>query len=197
MHPLISQPLLLLSKFSSLVPHCFFQPRERQHDADEAKAKFSHAKGDHLTLLNLYQAYKKHNGSPAWCEENYVNEAALKSADNARIQLESIMRRFNIKLCSTDPSNCDYHDNIRKALLAGYFMQAAKLDTSGHYVTVKHQHVVDLHPSSSVVPKPAWVIYNDFVVAGDPFIRIVTDVQGEWLVAIAPHYYQISAIGRN
>ncbi|KAH7655138.1 RNA helicase protein [Dioscorea alata] len=31
------------------VPHCFFQPREKQHDADEAKAKFSHAKG--ITLL--------------------------------------------------------------------------------------------------------------------------------------------------
>lgn len=116
------------------------------------------------------------------------------------------MRRFNIKLCSTEPSNCDYENNIRKALLAGYFMQAAKLDTSGHYVTVKNQHVsssitssfghcyvsfsftfnwhyaqvVELHPSSSVVPKPAWVIYDDFVVAGRPFIRIVSDVQGEW-----------------
>ena len=185
MHPLISQPLLLLSKFSSLVPHCFFQPRERQHDADEAKAKFSHAKGDHLTLLNLYQAYKKHSensslsfsiyshwlvflngpipsdGSPAWCEENYVNEAALKSADNARIQLKSIMRRFNIKLCSTDPSNCNYHDNIRKALLAGYFMQAAKLDTSGHYVTVKHQHV------SSFITSSGGHCYVSFIFAFD------------------------------
>ncbi|KAJ0976428.1 hypothetical protein J5N97_018393 [Dioscorea zingiberensis] len=187
--------LAIISMLS--VPHCFLRPREKQHDADKAKAIFSHASGDHLTLLNVYQAYKKQNGSPAWCEENFINQAAMKSADNVRSKLKSIMCKFNIKLCSTDSSSCDYDDNIRKALVAGYFMQAAKLNTSGHYMTVKYQHIVDLHPSNSLVSKPAWVIYNDFVFASRPSIRIVTDVRGEWLVDIAPHYYQISPIGHN
>ena len=41
-----------------LVPNCFLRPREAQKAADEAKARFSHIGGDHLTLLNVYHVYK-------------------------------------------------------------------------------------------------------------------------------------------
>ena len=34
------------------------RPREAARQADEAKAKFQHVDGDHLTLLNVYHAYK-------------------------------------------------------------------------------------------------------------------------------------------
>lgn len=42
--------------------------------------------------------------------------------------------------------------------------------------------VVDLHPSSCLASRPAWVIYNDFVLGSRNFIRIITDVHREWLV---------------
>ncbi|KAJ6338624.1 hypothetical protein OIU76_008149 [Salix suchowensis] len=51
------------------------------------------------------------------------------------------MARFNLKLCSTDFSSRDYYINIRKAILAGYFMQVAHLEHSGHYLTVKDNQV--------------------------------------------------------
>lgn len=34
------------------------RPNEARKLADEAKANFTHADGDHLTLLNAYHAYK-------------------------------------------------------------------------------------------------------------------------------------------
>lgn len=58
-----------------------------------------------------------------WCYDNFVNARAMKSADNVRGQLVRIMTRFGLRLCSTDFSSRDYYPNIRKALLAGYFMQ--------------------------------------------------------------------------
>ena len=78
---------------------------------------------------------------PSWCYENFVNYRALKSADNIRQQLVCIMARFNLKLCSTDFSSRDYYVNIRKAMLAGYFMQVAHLERTGNYLTVKDNQV--------------------------------------------------------
>lgn len=48
-------------KFLSLVPNCFVRPRDAQKAADEAKARFGHIDGDHLTLLNVYHAYKQNS----------------------------------------------------------------------------------------------------------------------------------------
>lgn len=176
------------------VPNCFLRPMESQISADEAKAKFNHVMGDHFALLNVYHAYKQENGDASWCEKNYISQATLKLADSVRSQLVSIMHKLNLQLCSTDINSCDYFNNIRKSILAGYFMQAARIEDSGHYLTLKSNHFVDLHPSTCLTSKPTWVVYNDFVLASRNFIRIVTDVRGEWLLDIAPHYFQVSTL---
>uniref|UniRef100_A0A804LJ87 RNA helicase n=1 Tax=Zea mays TaxID=4577 RepID=A0A804LJ87_MAIZE len=169
-----SNEILSVSAMLS-APNCFLRPRDAQKAADEAKARFGHIDGDHLTLLNVYHAYKQNNEDPQWCYENFVNSRALKSADNVRQQLVRIMTRFNLKMCSTDFNSREYYVNIRKAMLAGYFMQ-----------------VVHLHPSNCMDHKPEWVIYNEYVLTTRNFIRTVTDIRGDWLIDIAPHYYDLS-----
>ncbi|KAF2309720.1 hypothetical protein GH714_004780 [Hevea brasiliensis] len=164
----------------SLVPNCFVRPREAQKAVDEAKARFGHIDGDHLTLLNVYHAYKQNNEDSSLCYKSFVNHRPLKAADNVRQQLVRIMTRFNLTLCSTDFNSRDYYVNIRKAMLAGYYMQVggnypegvAHLERTGHCLTVKDNHVVHLHPSNSLDHKPKWVIYDE-------------------LVDIAPHYYDL------
>eukprot|EP00061_Rhincodon_typus_P016305 g44446.t1 len=41
------------------VPQCFVRPTEAKKAADEAKMRFAHIDGDHLTLLNVYHAFKQ------------------------------------------------------------------------------------------------------------------------------------------
>ncbi|KAL5700791.1 RNA helicase [Ranunculus cassubicifolius] len=185
-----SNEILSISAMLS-VPNCFVRPREAQKAADEAKARFGHIDGDHLTLLNVYHAFKQNNEDTNWCYENFVNYRAMKSADNVRQQLVRIMARFNLKLCSTDFNSRDYYVNIRKAMLAGYFMQVGHLERTGHYLTVKDNQTVHLHPSNCLDHKPEWVIYNEYVLTSRSFIRTVTDIRGDWLVDIAPHYYDL------
>ncbi|KAL8170369.1 hypothetical protein V2J09_022173 [Rumex salicifolius] len=185
-----SNEILSLSAMLS-APNCFVRPREAQKAADEAKARFGHIDGDHLTLLNVYHAYKQ-NEDPSWCYENFVNQRAMKSADNVRQQLVRIMSRFQLKLCSTEFNSRNYYVNIRKAILAGYFMQVAHLERTGHYLTVKDNQVVHLHPSNCLDHKPEWVIYNEYVLTSRNFIRTVTDIRGEWLIDIAEPYYDLS-----
>ena len=45
--------------FSLSVPQIFVRPTEAKQQADEAKMRFAHIDGDHLTLLNVYHAYKQ------------------------------------------------------------------------------------------------------------------------------------------
>ncbi|CAI0506915.1 unnamed protein product [Linum tenue] len=103
------------------VPNCFVRPPKgeaRRKAANEAKARFAHIDGDHLTLLNVYHAFKLNNEEPLWCYENFINYKAMKSADNVRQQLVRIMSRYNLRMCSTEFSSRDYYVNIRKPILA-------------------------------------------------------------------------------
>lgn len=42
----------------STVPNPYLRPNSQRKEADEAKAQFAHPHGDHLSLLNLYHAYR-------------------------------------------------------------------------------------------------------------------------------------------
>eukprot|EP00731_Ephydatia_muelleri_P020961 Em0013g688a len=174
------------------VPQIFVRPNEAKKQADEAKMRFAHIDGDHLTFLNVYHAYKQNREDPQWCYENFVSNRSLKSADNVRDQLARIMDRFNLKRTSTEFTSKDYYINIRKALVSGFFMQVAHLERSGHYLSVKDNQVVQLHPSTCLDHKPEWVLYNEFVLTTKNYIRTCVDIKPEWLIKIAPQYYELS-----
>jgi len=173
-------------------PNPFMRPREAAKAADEAKARFQHVDGDHLTLLNVYHAYKNNQESSAWCYDNFLNHRSMKSADSVRAQLMRVMNRLGLELKSADFNSKDYYSNIRKSLLAGFFMQVAHLERTGHYLTVKDNQVVALHPSTVLQHKPEWALYDEFVLTSKNYIRMVTDIKGEWLVELAPHYYDLN-----
>ncbi|KAJ2007489.1 DEAH-box ATP-dependent RNA helicase prp43 [Coemansia thaxteri] len=174
------------------VPNVFLRPREAQRAADMAKAEFAHMDGDHMSLLNVYHAYKGCSEPSQWCWDNFLQLRSLKAADNIREQLRRVAAKSNIPLLSNDFNSADYYPKIRKAMTAGYFMQVAHLERNGQYLTVKDNQIVLLHPSSVLERKPEWVVYNEFVLTKRHYIRTVTEVKPEWLLDIAPHYYDLS-----
>jgi pre-mRNA-splicing factor ATP-dependent RNA helicase DHX15/PRP43 len=116
----------------------------------------------------------------------------LKQADSVRDQLLRIMERFKFDMTlSTDFKSRDYYVNIRKTLAAGFFMQVAHLERTGHYLTAKDNQVVQLHPSTTLKHQPEWVLYNEFVLTSKNFIRTVTEVRGDWLLDISPAYFDL------
>lgn len=173
------------------VPNVFMRPKEAAKEADEAKAQFAHADGDHLTLLNVYHAYKQSGESKDWCYDNFVNYRSIQSSDNVREQLARIMRKLALPLVSTELSDPDYYSNIRRCLTAGLFMQVAHLQRQGHYLTVKDQQVVAIHPSSVIDSKPQWILFQEFVLTTRNFVRTLSTVRLEWLLTQAPHYYDL------
>ena len=69
--------------------------------------------------------------------------------------------------------------------------QVAHLERTGHYLTVKDNQVVALHPSTVLDSKPPWVCYEEFVLTSRNFVRTCTAVECRWLCEIAPHYYDL------
>mmetsp|Transcript_14130 Transcript_14130/g.44549 ORF Transcript_14130/g.44549 Transcript_14130/m.44549 type:complete len:723 (+) Transcript_14130:10-2178(+) len=173
------------------VPQIFLRPKHKQRDADDAKAQFAHVDGDHLSLLNAYHAYKL-NG-PHWANDNFLASRSLASADAVREQLARILQqRLNVPLLSTDFNSPDYYVNIRKAIVAGNFMQVAHLERNGNYLTVKDNQLVAIHPSSVLDTKPPWVCFEEFVLTSRNYIRTVTAIELRWLCEQAPHYYDLA-----
>lgn len=47
--------------------------------------------GDHLTLLNVYHAYKQNQESSDWCYDHFLNHRSIKAADSVRTQLVCLL----------------------------------------------------------------------------------------------------------
>lgn len=169
------------------VPQVFVRPASQRKRADEMKNLFSHQDGDHLTLLNVYHAFKGADAQAnlkQWCHDHFLSLRSLQSADNVRMQLLRIMEREELEMVSTPFEDKKYYENIRRALCAGLFMQIAKKEAQGKsvYVTIKDNQNVLLHPSTVLAIDAEWVLYNEFVLTTKNYIRTVTAVKPEWLL---------------
>ncbi|KAM1322873.1 hypothetical protein ACFX2F_015770 [Malus domestica] len=124
-------------------------------------------------------------------------------ADNARLNfhtgnlgdhialLKGLLERVEIELVS----NMSDNETIKKAITSGFFPHSAKLQKNGSYRTVKRPPTVHRHPSSGLSQvHPRWVIYHELVLTTKEYMRQVTELKREWLVEIAPHYYQLKDV---
>ena len=169
------------------VPLVFVRPVSQRKRADEMKNLFAHPDGDHLTLLNVYHAFKgpEAQAEPRqWCHDHFLSLRSLQSADNVRMQLLRIMEREGLEMISTSFEDKKYYENIRRALCAGFFMQVAKKENQGKsiYSTVKDTQNVLLHPSTVLGYDSDWVLYNEFVLTTKNYIRTITAIKPEWLL---------------
>ncbi|KAF2842357.1 putative pre-mRNA splicing factor RNA helicase [Patellaria atrata CBS 101060] len=195
-----SNEILSLTALLS-VPQIFVRPAAARKRADEMKDLFAHQDGDHLTMLNVYHAFKgpqAQENPKQWCHDHFLSYRALTQADNIRMQLSRIMEREEIEFMSTPFEDKKYYENIRRALVSGFFMQVAKRDGTGKsYITMKENQNVLLHPSTVLTQDSDWVLYNEFVLTSKNYIRNITAVKPEWLLDIAPAYYNIASFPKG
>lgn len=168
------------------VSQIFLHPFGKEKEALSSKAKFVHNESDHLTLLNVYLAYKKNQENGNWCLDNFLHERSLKTAQHIRVQLEVLMKRFSIPLNSIDVHDKLFSVNIRKALACGFSFQVAKLEKDGNYRILKSNQIVTLHPSSCCfASKPNYLFFNDFVLSTSNCIQIASQIEPEWVEEVS------------
>lgn len=167
----------------------FYRPKDRQQQADERKRRFHRSEGDHLTLLQVYESWRRGSYSKAWCQEHFVNARAMTRARDIRNQLEGIMDRYKhgVVSCGRDT------DRVRRALVSGFFTHAAKRDPQEGYKTVVEGTPVYIHPSSALFGKSSeWVIYHELVATTKEYMHCTTAVEPKWLPELAPAFFKVA-----
>ncbi|KAL6249342.1 DEAH-box ATP-dependent RNA helicase prp22 [Rhinocladiella similis] len=171
----------------------FYRPKEKQQQADQKKAKFHDPHGDHLTLLNVYNAWKQSRFSDPWCFENFIQKRQIARARDVRQQLVSIMERYKHHIVSCGRNTL----RVRQALCSGFFRNSARKDPQEGYKTLIEGTPVYMHPSSSLFGKPAeHVIFHTLVLTTKEYMHCTTVIEPKWLVEAAPTFFRVAPTDR-
>ena len=171
------------------IPNVFHSFKGSKSVADKSRALFFVLEGDHLTLLNVYNSFVKNKKSKKWCKQFHLSHRMLSTASKLRRQFVAHLKKYGDATSSKQDTL-----PILKSLVSGYFANAAALTRDGvTYETLRGGHQVFLHPNSvyskcSTFPK--FVLFHEIVHTTKPFMREVTEVNPDWLVELAPHFYQ-------
>ena len=192
--------MITISSMLSVGNAIFFRPKDRAMHADNAHKSFHRPGGDHMTLLNVYEQWKETDFSSQWCYENFIQARSMKRARDIKEQLIEMCKRVEIDLQDESLSvvDDDLYSNVRKAITSGFFYNTAKLQRSGDYRTLKNAHTVSIHPSSSLRDfEPKWILFHELVFTTKEFMRSTIEIEGDWLLEIAPHYYKKDDINED
>jgi ATP-dependent RNA helicase DHX8/PRP22 len=171
----------------------FYRPKEKQQQADQKKAKFHDPHGDHLTLLNVYNAWKQSRYSDPWCFENFIQKRQIARGRDVRQQLVSIMTRYKHQIVSCGRNTL----KVRQALCAGFFRNSARKDPQEGYKTLIEGTPVYMHPSSALFGKPAeHVIFHTLVLTTKEYMHCATVIEPKWLVEAAPTFFKVAPTDR-
>ncbi|RAL00270.1 putative ATP dependent RNA helicase [Aspergillus ibericus CBS 121593] len=192
--------ILSIAAMVSLQGSVWVQHEGDRKSSESHRRKFAVEEGDHLTYLNVYQAFvTKGKKDSKWCRDNLLNYRSLQRAVSVRGQLKRYLERFGIQVDETlsarsrqdDPSNLP--EQIRRCLTTGYFAHAAKMQPDGTFKTVSGGLTLHAHPSSLMFNRKAdWVIFHEILQTGEKtFIRDVTKIEKNYLLEYAPNYYQV------
>lgn len=125
--------------------------------------------GDHLTYLNVYQAFvTKGKKDSKWCRDNLLNHRALQRAVSIRAQLKRYLERFGIQVDETLSSRSGTVDlsgqpeQIQRCLTTGYFAHAAKMQPDGTFKTVSGGLTLYAHPSSLMFVSISFLVIRVF-----------------------------------
>lgn len=170
----------------------FFRPKDKKIHADSARNRFTIKDGgDHVTLLNIWNQWVDSDFSPVWARENFLQQRSLTRARDVRDQLAKLCERVEVSPSTCGASNLP---PIKRAITAGFFPNAARLQKSGDsYRTVKNNTTVWVHPSSvlmSVDPPEKMVIYFELVQTTKEYMRGVIPIEPKWLAELAPHFHK-------
>lgn len=195
--------ILSIAAMTSLQGAVWFSHEGEKKAQESTRRKFAAEEGDHLTLLNVYQAFvTKGKKEAKWCRDNYLNFKSMSRSVSIRNQLKKYLERFGINVDESlgrdsavlRAGGVDKAEKIRRCLTSGFFAHAARMQPDGSFRTVDGGTVLYAHPSSLLFNRKAdWVIFHEIMETGNKtFIRDITKIEKAWLTEYAPEYYQVT-----
>ncbi|OCT54611.1 putative ATP-dependent RNA helicase DHX35 [Cladophialophora carrionii] len=193
--------MLALAAMTSLQGNIWFHHEGQKKAMESSRRKFAAEEGDHLTLLNVYQAFvTKGRKEAKWCHDHHLNFKSMQRAVSIRNQLWRYLEKLGAAkgddrsaLATAQPHN--KAQDILKCLVTGYFSHAAKMQPDGTFKSVSGNVTMHAHPTSLMFNRKAeYVIFNELLETGDKvYIKDVSKVEKGWLVEFGGGYYNLKS----
>lgn len=173
---------------------------------DLSRRKFATEEGDHLTYLNVFQAYMTTGKrDQRWCQQHHISHKAMSRAVSIRSQLKRYLERLGVAVSddlrtSSDPNKAaELTTRIIRCLTSGYFINVAKMNivdgTFRPLTAASKQDSVTMyaHPTSLMFNRKAdYVLFHELLETGDKiYIRDITKVEKSWVLEAGKNYYQV------
>lgn len=131
-----TKEILIIVSVLSASSKLFLDISDQREAASDARRKFRHASGDHMTILNAVRAYEeiaKSEGKAQrkeWCKKHFINERTLVEARKIREQLVDVCRKVGLNAEVTCGEN---EDPVINSLGYGLVGNSAFLQQDGSY----------------------------------------------------------------
>ncbi|KAL2753734.1 hypothetical protein ACRALDRAFT_2140253 [Sodiomyces alcalophilus JCM 7366] len=196
--------VLTIAAMTSVAGNIWFYHDGEKKRMESSRRKFAAEEGDHLTLLNVYQAFVTAGKKESkFCHENNLNFKTMTRAVSIRAQLKRHLEGFGITVNESvavgrghqqQRDGSSKAEQIRRCLTSGYFAYAAKMQPDGTYKNVAGDTTLHAHPTSLMFNRKAdWVIFREILETGDKiYIRDITKIEKNWLLEYAPEFYKVT-----
>lgn len=168
-----TKEILTIVSLLSVENLCFFHNNE-----ENALKVFRAPEGDHLTLLKIYDEWRK-NGNKKWCRTYGINQISIKRAKMIRKQLKGYLKKYKPVWKRSD------NEIVLKCLCRGYFHNSAYLHTDNlHYRTYKNKEFVYIHPTSVLFQsknKPQSIVFSEIITTTKKYVRTVSEADPIYL----------------
>ncbi|XP_035128051.2 ATP-dependent RNA helicase homolog DQX1 isoform X2 [Callithrix jacchus] len=163
-----------------------------------AKALLASCEFDCVDEMLTLAAMLTGGADEAWCQARGLNWASLCQAHKLRGELLELMQQIELPLSQPAFGSEQNRRDLRKALVSGYFLKVARdTDGTGNYLLLTHNHVAQLssyccyrsRSHGAPARPPPWVLYHNFTISKDNCLSIVSEIQPQMLVELAPPYF--------
>ena len=169
------------------------EPRERPHDklqkADLAHNEFADKDSDLISLLNLYQTFKKEQKSLTqnqlrkWCLGHFIHYQRMREWQDIVHQVKRMLVSADLRL---NNQAADYQ-RIHSAIAVGLLSQVGLKDINHQYLGARNSQFKIFPGSALFKSQPQWIMAGELVETTTLYARQVAKIDVQWLEPIAGH----------
>lgn len=148
----------------------FITIESKSKKRNEVIKKLTHKYGDHLTLLNIYQKYRKQYNPQHWCYNNFIKYNVIKNVKkNARQYFQNVHQSCkNLKTYLTHDVITDRENNIScllRALFRGLYINTGNKKNNEYELHYRKKGLTGNISRSSFLNEGKFIIFNELFIS--------------------------------
>jgi HrpA-like RNA helicase len=183
-YPDVTQETIIAAAFLSTQSPYVLPPGE-ETDARKAHHSFRDSKGDFVSYLKLYQAYKDAANRAKFCERNYLDERAMAEIANVTEQLELIVSGMGIPILSGGDQ-----ERYLNAVARGLIQFVCVREGRDMYRSLTADRIL-IHPGSVMFRMdPQYIVAGEIVRTTRMYAMSVSPLSKQALETISPQLFE-------